>query len=59
MSCTIGFCIKQISGIVVCQIEIENIFSFAKIVIKKYFLGIVIVNNNIMICDNSMDKNGE
>jgi hypothetical protein len=47
---TIGFCIRQIFGIVRCQIEIKRIFSLPRI---------VIANNNIMSCDNSMDKNGE
>jgi hypothetical protein len=56
---TIDFCIKQISRIVGCQIEIVRIFSLDRIMITKYLLGIVIMNNNIMTCDNSMEKNGE
>jgi hypothetical protein len=51
--------IRQIFGIVGFQIEIERIFSLARIVITNYLLGIVIVNNNIMTCGNSMHKNGE
>ncbi len=39
---TIGFCIRQIFGIVRCQIEIEKIFSLARFVITKYLLEIVI-----------------
>jgi hypothetical protein len=50
---------RQIFGIVGFQIEIERIFSLTRIVITKYLLGIVIANNNIMTCGNSMHKNGE
>jgi hypothetical protein len=53
------FWIRQIFGIVESQIEIERIFSLDRIVITKYLLEIVITNNNIMTCGNSMDKNGE
>jgi len=59
MFCTIGFCIKEIFGIVGSQIEIDWICSLAKIIITKYLLGIEIANTNIMTCDNNMDKNGE
>jgi hypothetical protein len=51
--------IRQIFGIVGFQIEIERIFSLARIVITNYLLGIVIANSNIMTCGNSMHKNGE
>jgi hypothetical protein len=54
-----SFWIRQIFGIVRSQIEIERIFSLARIVITKHLLGIVIVNINIMIKGYSMDKNGE
>jgi hypothetical protein len=56
---TIGFYIRQIFEIIGCQIDIKRIFSLARIVITKYLLGIIITNNNIMTCDNSMDKNGK
>ncbi len=39
---TIGFCIRQIFGIVGCQIEIEKKISLARIVITKYLLEILI-----------------
>jgi hypothetical protein len=51
--------IRQLFGIVGFEIEIERIFSWARIVITKYLLGIIIPNNNIMTCGNGMDKNGE